>query len=167
MDNAGGHGTKEATEEYTNYLKQEYNIEVVFQVPRSPYTNVLDLGVWCALQAAVERTHFMRRAEVNALVQSVNDTWDNGHLDRTIEKVFQRLQKVLVLVVRDNGKNNLVESCHGKKFINMSLPEESHQTANHNNENDGRMESGEDVFDLELESDSEDDGNTHVDTCDL
>ena len=55
MDKAGGHGTDDAITEYTKRLKEVYNIEIIHQVPRSPFTNVLDLGVWAALQAAVEK----------------------------------------------------------------------------------------------------------------
>ena len=53
MDNAGGHGSDDAIEKYVRMLKEKYNIKTIFQVPRSPYTNVLDLGVWCSLQSRV------------------------------------------------------------------------------------------------------------------
>lgn len=115
MDNAGGHGTKEAIEQYVANLETNYAIEVIFQVPRSPYTNVLDLGVWCCLQAAVEKTHYMRRCEVNALVASVMETWENGHLDESISKVFSRLKIVLHLIHEAKGRNDLVETKRGKK----------------------------------------------------
>ena len=52
----------------------DHNIELVFQVPRSPYCNALDLGVWCSLQARVEKTHSMRLVKVGALVNSVYQT---------------------------------------------------------------------------------------------
>ena len=45
MDNVGGHGTDVAIKEYRDNLEVKYNIEIIFQIPRSPYTNVLDLGV--------------------------------------------------------------------------------------------------------------------------
>ena len=51
MDNAGGHGTNKAVEQYTQDLREKYKIEIVHQIPRSPYTNLLDLGVWCSLQS--------------------------------------------------------------------------------------------------------------------
>mgnify|MGYP006063385801 CR=1 FL=1 len=99
MDNAGGHGTDEAIKEYTTSLLDKYKIEIIFQVPRSPYSNVLDLGVWCSLQSRVEKEHYMKRCEVQALVNSVNNTWNNGHLDTVIANVFNRLKKVLVLII--------------------------------------------------------------------
>ena len=56
MDNAGGHGTNDAITTYTEGLKK-YNVEIIWQVPRSPETNMLDLGVWMSIQSAVERKH--------------------------------------------------------------------------------------------------------------
>jgi len=48
MDNAGGHGTVEAIAEYTEVLQQEFNIQIVHQIPRFPETNILDLGICAA-----------------------------------------------------------------------------------------------------------------------
>ena len=36
MDNAGGHGTNTAIATYTKMLEDDYNIEIIFQIPRSP-----------------------------------------------------------------------------------------------------------------------------------
>ena len=44
MDNAGGHGTKDCITEYTAIM-QAQNIKIIWQVPRSPETNMLDLGI--------------------------------------------------------------------------------------------------------------------------
>ena len=63
MDNSGGHGTNKAIEQYRNMLIEKYNIHILFQIPRSPYTNVLDLGVWMALQAAVEHDHYLKKVQ--------------------------------------------------------------------------------------------------------
>ena len=57
LDNAGGHGTDKAKFEYMESLKARFNINIVWQVPQSPDTNILDLGMWCALQSAVEIQH--------------------------------------------------------------------------------------------------------------
>ena len=99
IDNAGGHGTDDTIKVYTSWLRIKWGVHIILQVPRSPYTNVLDLGVWCTLQAAVEKAHFMQRTDVHALVNSVNRTWDNGGLDQAITNVFGRLRNVLVLLV--------------------------------------------------------------------
>jgi hypothetical protein len=55
MDNAGGHGTVEAIEQYTRILLEDYNIEIIHQPARSPETNPLDLGVWRSIQSSVEK----------------------------------------------------------------------------------------------------------------
>ena len=91
---------------------------------------MLDLGVWCALQAAVERTHYMRLCEVNALVHSVNETWENGVLDRSIQNVFNRLKKVLVLIIEGNGSNELVETKRGNQTVRADLPAAAEEVQN-------------------------------------
>ena len=122
MDNAGGHGTDDAIEKYIKMLDEKYNITTIFQIPRSPYTNVLDLGVWCSLQARVEKTHFNKRCEVNALSRSVYDTWNHGHLDDMITRVFDRLRNVLVLICEAKGKNDLVEQNEVKILRSSTYP---------------------------------------------
>ena len=109
MDNAGGHGTKETVQLYTEMLKTKYNIIIIHQVPRFPYTNLLDLGVWCSLQAAVEKEHYMKRTDVHALQNSVMSAWDTRPLDQVIGKVWTRMTKVLALIVEGYGGNDLVE----------------------------------------------------------
>ena len=46
IDGAGGRGTKEAIIEYKNNLQEKFNIQFVFQVPRTPYSNVV-LNLLC------------------------------------------------------------------------------------------------------------------------
>ena len=48
LDNAGGHGTKEAVETYVTNLERDHNVICVHQRPCSPGSNMLDLGVWMA-----------------------------------------------------------------------------------------------------------------------
>ena len=36
MDNAGGHGTNVAVDEYTKMLKTDYNIEIISPSPKVP-----------------------------------------------------------------------------------------------------------------------------------
>ena len=54
MDNAGGHGTVDAKVQYTEAL-QGHNVTIVWQAPRSPETNMLDLGIWMSIQAIQEQ----------------------------------------------------------------------------------------------------------------
>ena len=51
MDNSGGHVKKDIKEKYVRILKEYYNVEVEWQVPNSPETNMLDLGTWYTLQS--------------------------------------------------------------------------------------------------------------------
>ena len=121
MDNAGGHGTDQCVSNYTTILKQEYNIEIIQQIPRSPYTNVLDLGVWAGLQSMVERAHFMKRCNLEALVRTVYSVWNTGKLDTIIRKVFLRLERVLALINEGKGSNDRVEDNRGVKFEGMKF----------------------------------------------
>ncbi|KAG7370138.1 hypothetical protein IV203_027884 [Nitzschia inconspicua] len=57
MDNAGGHGSHDAMAQYTSVLWNEYKVQLVWQIPRSPETNMLDLGIWMSIQAVVTRVH--------------------------------------------------------------------------------------------------------------
>jgi hypothetical protein len=61
MDNAGGHGTREAREEYTRQLLEEFNIEIIQQSAGSPEVNALDLGIWMSVQPRVKCRHRERR----------------------------------------------------------------------------------------------------------
>ena len=81
--------------------------------PRSPFTNVLDLGVWVTLQSEVESRHFMERHTVDALVNTVMAAWMEGDLDDIIPKVYDRIKRVLVLINEGKGGNDLVETKRG------------------------------------------------------
>ena len=126
MDNAGGHGTDATIEQYKKMLLDGTNIELIHQVPRSPYTNLLDLGVWCSLQSTVEKMQYQKRTDVDALVSLVYEAWNTSStvtgLDSVIGKVWNRLSNVLVLILEGNGSNNLVEKKRGKKFYNLDMP---------------------------------------------
>ena len=90
-------------------LEEKYNLKTIFQIPRSPYTNVLDLGEWSSIQAKVEKEHFGKRYEVKALANSLMDTWEKGDLNDTITSVFKQLKRVLAFIIEAKEKNNLVE----------------------------------------------------------
>ena len=76
-------------QQYKNNLRDNYNIEIIWQVPRSPYTNVLDLGIWILLQARVKREHYLKRCTVDALVHSVETIWRSSDLNNVMTKVFK------------------------------------------------------------------------------
>ena len=103
MDNAGGHGTKDAIEAYVDGLKEEHNVVVVWQIPRSPETNLLDLGVWNSLQAWVDKEHCGTKQHVNVLAQTVDQAWNTYCTQEVFEKVYLRREKVLKLIIAGNG----------------------------------------------------------------
>ena len=59
--------------------------------------------------------HHGMRCQVESLVNTVMLSWNNRNLSTALSKVFERLKRVLCLIVEGNGKNDLVESKRGKK----------------------------------------------------
>ena len=121
MDNAGGHGTDDATQRYTTLLRHEFQVEVVHQVARSPETNMLDLGIWMSIQVVVTRVHHKRRCHPDALAKSVMDAWSNYLFPDAFQNVHRRLRVMLTYIVDDNGGNELVEKKRGKLFRDATL----------------------------------------------
>lgn len=120
MDNAGGHGTSEAIAQYVAMFEAR-NIRVIWQVPRSPETNMLDLGIWMSIQSQVVKAHHMRRCNKDALSKSVYDAWNNYLSIRAFKNVHGRLRVVLAAIVEGNGSNDLVEAKRGKLFREATI----------------------------------------------
>jgi hypothetical protein len=112
MDNAGGHGTEEAVDEYTRVLNEEYNIIILHQALRSPVMNSLDLGLWISLQSHVEKLHQNRTRDPDSLAVSVKQAWDHLPVE-TIQKVFDRIPIILQLIAEGDGDNINVEDRRG------------------------------------------------------
>ncbi len=114
MDNADGHGTIEAIEQYTRNLLEQYKIEIIHQAARSPETNVLDLGLWRSVQSWVEEKHKNKAMLVDALAASAIEAWH--HLpEETIFNVFGKVPQVLRIIVEDDGRNDRVEERRGRR----------------------------------------------------
>ena len=112
MDNAGGHGTEETKDNYVKLLETEYNVKVIWQVPNSPETNLLDLGVWRTIQSLVEKVHRQKVMQADVLSESVEEAWATFDSIK-MTKVATRWVKVLRLIIKGNGTNDLVESERG------------------------------------------------------
>jgi hypothetical protein len=112
MDNAGGHGTNETKNEYVSTLEKKYNVKVIWQVPNLLETSLLDLGVWCTVQSVVVELHRHRVMQPDSLAGSVEEAWLEFN-SKKISKVHDRWLKVLCLIIKDKGKNDLVESDRG------------------------------------------------------
>ena len=139
-----------------------------FKRPLLPisFPTVWDDKVFVSIRTTLVPLHGSR-CEVNALVKSVLETWNNGHLDGTISKVFKELQKVLVLVVEGEGTNNLVEKKRGKKYKNLTLPAAANDAEDseiNSRSADGRFIPPPPPIDLSHEIDDDDD--EHV-ACDV
>ena len=67
----------------------------------------------------MEKKHFNKRVEIDALVCSVYHVWESEDLTCVISKVYDRLKKVLILIVEGNGGNDFVETKRGKKWKNL------------------------------------------------
>ena len=117
LDNAGGHGTDEAKFLYMESLKTNFNINIVWQVPQSPDTNLLDLGVWCALQSAIELCHRTKtKSNQDALARSMEKAWEDMP-QAIFEAVACRWAKVLQIICHTRGDNVKSDAFRGKATV--------------------------------------------------
>jgi len=103
MDNAGGHGTVAAIEEYTHLLATRFNIEIIHQPARSPEVNALDLGVWMATQSQGERIHLTRARDPDTLANTVQEAWRDLPAE-SIDRIFGRIPINLQLIAELNAR---------------------------------------------------------------
>ena len=119
MDNAGGHGTKDCIDEYVADLLRVHNVKVVWQIPRSPECNLLDLGIWCGLQRYVEKLHRKKtKASTNALSRTVMEAWERYDSYTPFRNVYKRwANKVLPLIIAGHGDNVLVDKARKELVV--------------------------------------------------
>ena len=120
LDNAGGHGTNEAKDQYTAALRN-FNIDIIWQIPQSPKTDVSDSGVWMSMQAAVQKVHGLWRCNHKALATSVVEAWNNYLSKEAFANVHGRLQVVMRCILDAKGVNDLVESKRGRLFCDATI----------------------------------------------
>ena len=112
IDNAGGHGTKAAKLEFEVILRY-YNIIVHWQIPNSPESNMLDLGVWMSVQSVVEQIHRTLVMQHDILDSSIKEAfWGMEYI--SLLNIYNRWKRVLELIVQGEGSNQLVETCRRK-----------------------------------------------------
>ena len=123
MDNAGGHGKTEIKKQYETLLKDEFHILIEWQVPNSPETNMLDLGVWVALQSLVEKLHRGKVMQADELTKTVMESFKQISRD-VLTRVYDRWKLTLQLIVSGKGTNEVVEDYRGfnKPIITENLP---------------------------------------------
>ena len=113
IDNAGGHGTIEATDKYEKILHDDYYDISVWQVPNSPETNMLDLGAWMSIQLVVEKLHKQRLMNEMALADTVIEAFEEFDGYIKLAAIAKKWELVLDLIKEDNDRNDLVESRQG------------------------------------------------------
>lgn len=121
MDNAGGHGTKDAIDEYVEDLKDTHNVVIIWQIPRSPETNLLDLGIWNSLQSLVDKSFRGNKQDVKALAKTVQLAWDLYCTPAVFQRVYDRWEKVLRLIIAGAGDNIHIDSARGENFVPIVL----------------------------------------------
>ena len=72
LDNGGRHGTDVCIAQYTEMLRAEFDIILIYQVPRSPYCNFLDLG--SIIYRCKSKIQYMKRYNIENIVRSVYHT---------------------------------------------------------------------------------------------
>ena len=109
-------------QEYTEILKEEYNIIVEWQPPNSPELNLLDLGVWMALQSVVKKEHRGKLVNKDVLADTVYKAF--GSMDEAVlRNVYCCWITVLDLVIQGEGSNDLVEQ--NRRWFRTNLMEEN------------------------------------------
>ena len=116
LDNAGGHGTKMVVAAYVKMLADDFNVICIHQCPRSPATNMLDLGAWMAMQSVVEKEHYGLRKNPDALWRTMQRAWEIL-LPQKLANIYARWKLILDLIIEDKGGDRLIESRRGKKSL--------------------------------------------------
>ena len=63
----------------------------------------------------------MKRYSGGNLVHIVMYVWRDGDLNKVIDKVFDRIERVLILINEDKGGNDLLETKRGKEHANIKF----------------------------------------------
>ena len=134
---------------------------IEWQVPNSPETNMLDLGVWVSLQSIVENIHKGKVMQSDVLSQSVEEVF--GYISsRVLDKVHARWKLVLQLLVSGQGTIEVVEEHRGLKRSAMlkdlpTIPDckaaKGYVSSDGGDDTDSDEECDESGFDVEKEFD--------------
>ena len=112
MDNAGGHGTSDTIDHYVADLLETHNVRILWQEPRGPELNLLDLGAWMSLQSAVEKHFRGTQNDQEALARKIEETW-NIYDSTVFRRIYDRWVLALDLIIADGGDNRLVNEHRG------------------------------------------------------
>ena len=101
---------------------RDWNAICVHQRPRSPATNMLDLGVWMAIQNVVEKFHIGNMRHTESLARTVEKAWTEFEPVK-LTNVWNHWRMILDLIIDDEGGDRLIESKRGKLY--RAPPEEA------------------------------------------
>jgi len=121
MDNAGGHGTRDTIDKYVADLLEDHKVQVIWQEPRGPELNLLDLGAWMSLQSAVEKHFRGNRNDVEVLARKIAEVW-SSYDAAVFQKIWDRWKLALDLIIEDEGNNRLVNEHRGSLFTGAAPP---------------------------------------------
>jgi hypothetical protein len=121
MDNAGGHSTNDAREQYVSILKSEFKIIVIGQIANSPETNMLDLGTWVTIQCILSHMHCGKCIQKDMLCKTVYNAFETLESGK-LENITSCWKHVLDLIIIGKGSNDLVEQCCGIMLSLTDLP---------------------------------------------
>jgi len=98
------------------------SIQLKEQPANSPDTNVLDLGLFRALQSNAWK--LKRASNIDGLIDQVTETWD-AYDPTLLDRVWFTHQTVLDAIIKDNGGNNFDIPHVGKGVLqrNHNLPD--------------------------------------------
>lgn len=113
QDNAGPHVSEDNKDIMDTGLADGWTIEMACQPPRSPDLNVLDLGIFNAIQSVQYR---WPTNKLDDLVVAVDNAFHSIPA-ATIDKCFVTLQKVLQCIIASGGGNDYKLPRVSKKHI--------------------------------------------------
>ena len=145
-------------------LRRKYNVVSKWQVPNSPDTNMLDLGAWATIQLQVEERHQKQVIHNDVLAKSVEYAFHHMLDLEKLLNVYNCWRKVLHLILKSRGGNELVEGCRGTANVDdveeLNLGSDDKQDASVDGnavlDTDTDVE---DYSDTDTESDDDDYGN--------
>ena len=92
----------------------DYKVQVIWQVPNSPETNMLDLGAWMSIQSEVEEQHRHKVMQNDILAESVETAFANLS-ESALTNIYHRWKLNLDLIIRDRRDNIMIEKCRNKQ----------------------------------------------------
>ena len=93
------------------------NIDIIWQVTRSPETNFIDPILWMKIQSSVQKVHCGRQCTHAALAKSVSDAWNKSLSLKKFKNVHGRFRAVLVCVVDGKLSNESVQKKEASCFV--------------------------------------------------